>query len=163
MERGAHTPQATQNVLRPTPPPVVTFGGHNDPCDTLHADEQIRKFREFIAAVISRYDGNVVEQANAERQEQDLKHAIELADHPTDKEKRLLFRNLKNVLKARRACKSENEILQPFYDLVSDRRLYNKLGEIQGAVKNKKDVLSARQYTCRTSALDGFRRNESAG
>ena len=152
--------QPQQTAVRTTPP-VVTFGGQNDSCDFLKSEEQIRRFRDFISDVISRYEGNIRLQEEAEREEQDLKHAIELADHLTDKEKRFLFRNLKKALKTRRACKSENEVLQPLYEFVSDRSLYNRLGNIQGVIKGKKDVIVSRQYSCRTSALDGFR-GESA-
>lgn len=152
--------QPQQTAVRAASP-VVTFGGQNDSCDSLKSEEQIRRFRDFISDVISRYEGNIRLQEEAEREEQDLKHAIELADHLTDKEKRFLFRNLKKALKTRRACKSENEVLQPLYEFVSDRSLYNRLGNIQGVIKGKKDVIVSRQYSCRTSALDGFR-GESA-
>ena len=148
--------QPQQTAVRATPP-VVTFGGQNDSCDSLKSEEQIRRFRDFISDVISRYEGNIRLQEEAEREEQDLKHAIELADHLTDKEKRFLFRNLKKALKTRRACKTENEVLQPLYEFVSDRSLYNRLGNIHGVIKGKKDVIVSRQYSCRTSALDGFR------
>lgn len=137
-----------------------SFGGNNPDCDTLNSDAQIKKFRDFIADVISRYEGNVAQQELAEREEMDLQHAIELADHLTDKEKRMLFRKMRNVLKVRRACKSENEILEPLYSLVSDKQLYNQLGRIQGNIKSKKEILTGRQYGCRTSILDGFRQDE---
>lgn len=137
-----------------------SFGGNNPDCDTLKSDAQIKKFRDFITDVIERYEGNIVQQELAEREEMDLRHAIELADHLTDSEKRLLFRKMRSVLKVRRSCKSENEILQPLYDFVSDRQLYNQLGRIQGGIKSKKEILMGRQYGCRTSILDGFRQRE---
>ena len=138
-------------------PVYPTFGGENDCHDTLNADEQIRRFRDFLSNVIARYEGNCREQEEAERQETDLKHAIELADHLTDKEKRLLFRNMRKCLQTRRACKSENELLQPLYDFVRDKELYNRLGNIQGQIMSKKDIIRGRTYVCRTPVLDHFR------
>ncbi len=145
----------------PSVPLPVTFVGDEGPCDTLNPEEQIRAFREFIANVIYRYEGNIRVQEEAERQEQDLKHAIELADHLTDSEKRFLFRNLRKALKTRRACKSENEILEPIYEYVSNKALYNALGNIQGVIKNKK-CNYPKQYSSRTSVLDGFRSGDAA-
>ena len=137
-----------------------SFGGNNPDCDTLNSDAQIKKFREFILNVISRYEGNIAQQELAEREEMDLQHAIELAENLTQKEKRLLFRKMRETLKVRRSCKSENEILYPLYEFVSDRRLYDQLGRIQGGIKSKKVILTSRQYGCRTSVLDGFRQAE---
>lgn len=143
-------------------PLYQTFGGDNNCCDTLVADEQIKKFREFISNVISRFEGNCMEQEEMERQENDLKHAIELADHLTDREKRLLFRKLRECLQKRRECKSENEVLQPIYDFVRDKDLYNRLGNIQGQISSKKEIITGRTYVCRTTALDDFRAVEQA-
>ena len=140
---------------------AATFGGDNDCHDTLNTDSQIRQFRDFLSQVVSRYESNVREQEEAERQETDIQHAIELADRLTEKERRMLFSRMRKCLKVRRACKSENEILQPVYDYVRDRALYDRLGSIQGQVKTKKDLIAGRIYVCRTSVLDGFRAEQA--
>ena len=154
----ANNPSVKMAPLPVQPAPAVpTFAGHYDDFDTLHAVERIKAFQDFIGEVLTRYEGNVSQQSQAEQEEQDLHHAIELADHLTDKEKRMLISRLRACLQVRRACKSENEILQPLYDSYVDKTLYNELAQLQGAVRKKRDVCNSRQYDCRTGILDDFR------
>ena len=90
----------------------------------------------------------------------DIEHAIELAERLTEKEKKQLYSKLTDALQTRRACKSENEILQPLYDYFRDRTLMNKLSQLQGTVSDLKEIISNRTYSCRTSILEDFRTGE---
>ena len=129
--------------------------------DILNSAEQIKSFCSFIRSLTSRYEENQRLQEEAETMEMDIEHAIELAPKLTEKEKKTLYSKLTDVLQTRRACKTENEILQPLYDYFKDKVLLNKLAQLQGVVVNVKEIISNRQYACRTNILDDFRSEES--
>ncbi len=135
----------------------VSFKGAEKEYDTLNSVEQVKTFCSFMRDVVSRFEENKRQQAEAEIEELDLKHCIELAQKLTEKDKKLLYSKLTDVLQVRRACKNENEILQPLYDYFSDKTLLNKLAQIQGNVSNIKEIITNRTYSCRTNVLDGFR------
>lgn len=138
-------------------PKGISFVSSNREYDTLNSIERIKDFCDFIRDVNSRYEENIRQQEEAELMENDIRHCIELAPKLTEKEKKYLYTKLTEILQTRRACKSENEILQPLYNYFSDKVLLNKLSQIQGIVDNLKDVVSNRTYSCRTSILDDFR------
>lgn len=135
----------------------ISFHGTDKDYDTLNSEEQMKEFCNFIRSVISRYEDNIRCQEEAETMEMDLKHCIELAQKLTEKEKKSLYNKLTEVLQRRRACKSENEILQPLYSFFSDKVLYNKMTQLQGLVTQTKDIITNRTYSCRTGILDDFR------
>ena len=141
----------------PPPSAAMIFKGSNKDYDSLRAVEQVKTFCTFIKDVISRYEENQRLQEEAETMEMDLEHAIELADKLTEKEKKTLYQKLTEVLQARRACKSENEILSPLYNYFCDKSLLNKLSQLQGTVSNVKEIISNRSYSCRTNVLNDFR------
>jgi len=138
----------------------VTFTNNNKDYDTLKVDDQLKIFCAFIRNLIAKYEENQRLQDEAETMESDLEHCIELAPKLTEKEKKVLYNKLTDVLQTRRACKSENEILWPLYNYFADKTLLNKLAQLQGTVSNIKEVLLNRQYSCRTSILDDFRKEE---
>ena len=138
-------------------PRGMSFVSANKEYDTLNSIEKIKDFCDFIRDVNSRYEENIRQQEEAELMENDVRHCIELAPKLTEKEKKYLYAKLTEILQTRRACKSENEILQPLYNYFSDKILLNKLCQIQGVVDNLKDVVSNRTYSCRTSVLDDFK------
>lgn len=148
------------DVPEPPPPistPTLSFKSADIEYDTLDTTEKIKSFCSFVKDVISRYEENQRRQEEAETMEMDLEHAIELAQRLTEKEKKTLYQKLTEVLQTRRACKSENEILQPLYNYFSDKVLLNKMGQLQGTVSQVKEIISNRMYACRTSILDDFR------
>lgn len=138
-------------------PKGMSFVSTNKEYDTLNSIERIKDFCDFIRNVNSRYEENIRRQDEAELMENDIRHCIELAPKLTEKEKKYLYAKLTEILQTRRACKSENEILQPLYSYFSDKVLLNKLSQIQGTVDNLKDIISNRTYSCRTSVLDDLR------
>lgn len=138
-------------------PKGMSFVSTNKEYDTLDSVERIKKFCDFIRDVNSRYEENIRRQDEAELQENDIRHCIELAPKLTEKEKKYLYSKLTEILQTRRACKSENEILQPLYSYFSDKVLLNKLNQIQGTVDSLKEIISNRTYSCRTSILDDLR------
>lgn len=129
--------------------------------DALDAVNTISTFASFLRTVVSRYESNQRLQEEAEAQEKDLSHCIELAEGLTDKEKRMLFRRLTEVLQTRRTCKQMNEILAPLYNEIQDKTLISKLAQIQGAVAKAKETVNSRAYGCRTDILDDFRPEEA--
>ena len=140
-----------------TPTPTLSFKSVEIEYDTLDTIDKIKSFCSFVKEVISRYEENQRRQEEAETMEMDLEHAIELAQRLTEKEKKVLYQKLTDVLQTRRACKSENEILAPLYNYFSDKILLNKMAQLQGTVTQIKEIISNRMYACRTSILDDFR------
>lgn len=138
-------------------PKGMSFVGSNKEYDTLNSVERVKEFCDFIREVNARYEDNIRQQEEAELMENDIRHCIELAPKLTEKEKKYLYSKLTEILQTRRACKSENEILQPIYSYFSDKVLLNKLSQIQGTVDNLKDIISNRTYSCRTSVLDDLK------
>ena len=138
-------------------PKGMSFVSTNKEYDTLDSVERIKEFCDFIRDVNSRYEENIRRQDEAELQENDIRHCIELAPKLTEKEKKYLYSKLTEILQTRRACKSENEILQPLYSYFSDKVLLNKLNQIQGTVDSLKEIISNRTYSCRTSILDDLK------
>ena len=136
---------------------AVSFVGANKEYDTLDTVEKLKGFCSFVKNIISRYEENTRLQEEAEAQENDIRHCMELAPKLTEKEKKYLYGKLTEVLQTRRACKSENEILQPLYNYFNDKVLLNKLTQLQGTVASVKEIISNRTYSCRTSILDDFR------
>ena len=143
----------------------LTFRGNEKDFDTLNAEETLRTFCAFLRSVIARYEENKRKQEEAEAQEMDLSHCMELVDGLTEKEKLMIFRRLTDALQTRRTCKAENEILIPLYNYISDKelinQLINKLAQIQGATGTVKDTINNRSYGCRTSIRDDFRPEET--
>ena len=138
-----------------------TFKGTEKDFDTLNAEETLRTFCAFLRSVIARYEENKRRQEEAEAQETDLSHCMELVEGLTEKEKRMIFRRLTDALQTRRTCKAENEILTPLYNYIADKELINKLAQIQGAIGTVKGTINNRSYGCRTSILDDFRPEET--
>ena len=138
-------------------PETVSFSNTGKEYDTLDTIENMKTFCSFVRNVIARYEENQRRQEEAETMEMDIEHAIELAQKLTEKEKKTLYNKLTDVLQTRRACKSENEILQPLYNYFSDKVLLNKMNQLQGTVANIKEIIENRTYSCRTSILEDFR------
>lgn len=156
----ANNPHKITIEQYPQPEPVkqgISFKGSDKEYDTLDSINQIKTFCAFIRDVIARYEENLRRQEEAETMEMDLKHCMELAQKLTEKEKKTLYGKLTEVLQTRRACKSENEILQPLYSYFNDKVLLNKMSQLQGTVSSIKDIVMNRTYSCRTNVLDGFR------
>ena len=139
----------------------VSFANTNTNYDTLNSIDQIKAFCSFIKSVITTYEENQRRQEEAETMEMDIEHAMELAQKLTEKEKKVLYSKLTEVLQTRRACKSENEIIQPLYAYFSDKTLMNKLVQLQGTVANIKEIIENRTYACRTTILNDFRTGDS--
>ena len=143
--------------IKTSPEVKVSFKSNNKQYDTLDTTEHIKAFCAFMRDVVARYEENQRRQEEAETMEMDIEHAIELAERLTEKEKKVLYSKLTEVLQTRRACKSENEILQPLYNYFSDKVLLNKMSQLQGTVTNIKEIIENRTYSCRTSILEDFR------
>lgn len=146
-----------EEIVKPTIKRSLSFTGTDKEYDTLNTTENIKAFCAFIKDVVVHYEDNQRRQEEAEVMEMDLKHAIELAPRLIEKEKKQLYTKLTDTLQTRRACKTENEILQPLYDYFKDRTLLNKLSQLQGTTSSIKDIVVNRTYSCRTSILDDFR------
>lgn len=125
--------------------------------DVLNAEMSIKTFVAFLHSVVAHYEENERIKELAEAQELDLRHAIALIDGLTDKERRMIYRRLSEALRARRKCKSENEVLQPMYDFINNKEFMNQLADIQGKISRAKQIVNNRVYGCRTSVLDDFR------
>lgn len=134
----------------------ITIRGIEKEYDLLKAEETIKEFCAFIRAVIQRYEQNTISMEEAEAQETDISHYIELKEDITKEERESLYEKLASTLRTRRFCKTENEILQPFYAYINDKALLNKLIQIQGNITAIKTTIVNRAYSCRTGILDDF-------
>ena len=135
----------------------VTIPASGRDYDVLQAERTLKEFCAFIRTVIAHYEYNKQKQDEAEAQEADLRHCIELVEDLTETEKGRLYEKLSAALKTRRACKYENEVLRPLMDHVADKNLLNRLSQIQGAIGIAKKTISGKTYACRTDVLDDFR------
>lgn len=138
----------------------ITIRGTEKEYDLLNAEKSIKDFCAFIRSVIQRYEHNIASMEEAEAQETDISHYIELKEDLSREEQAVLYDKLAETLRIRRACKTENEILQPFYAYVNDKALLNKLSQIQGSVSSVKTTIMNRAYSCRTGILDEFCQEE---
>jgi len=64
----------------------LTFKGTEKDFDTLNSEETLRTFCAFLRSVIARYEENKRRQVEAEAQETDLSHCMELVEGLTEKE-----------------------------------------------------------------------------
>jgi len=118
--------------------------------DTCHPEDHLCKFLEFCSNVVSRYEGNLRECDEMENTLQDLLHYVEM----TDDDDPNICLAIRNARRQRRLCKNENDLLQPFYEFISDKTLVNKLSQILGKVRAADERVTKRTYIARTDALE---------
>ena len=151
VQQGLRNPEAGTSQTN------KTFRATAKNYDVLKADEAFKNFIAFLQKVKSRYDENKARLADAEAQESDLHHCMELTENLTEKERKLIFSKLTEALQTRRTCKAENEILEPIYNLIFASSFFDKMEDAMQKTTEAKERARNRVYGCKTSVLDDFR------
>ena len=122
--------------------------------DSLRPEESLRSFLDFTRAVLMRYKENGRLLAEYEKQTQDLLHYIELHENLSAARGFAMYTKLRNIRRARRVCKDENELLKPLVDfLISGKSQTDQLAKILGSCRAAREAIDARQYRLRTDVL----------
>lgn len=145
--------QKESKIASFVPRPCRTMG-YTTEYDSLHPEDTIRDFVSNIKAMISKYEYNIQRISEIENETQDLLHYIEMAPNKTVSGGYKLYRKLADLRRERRACKNENDLLQPVYEHFHATEVLNKLGIVQGACRGMKGTIDDRVYTIRTDILD---------
>lgn len=144
--------QVVQAVSAPAATQPVTLK-RQLPFDSLSPEEKLREFLAFCRDVIARYEDNARRQTETERATQDLLHYVELSEDMNACRGYCMYSKIAETRRERRACKSENELLQPLYDFLKDKSLINQLAQIQGQCRTAKESINLRTYTLRTDVI----------
>lgn len=156
----ANNPSATAAGAKPDgiamvqPPVRRRLETRNDDFDTLHPHEQVRAFVSFLTAVRRRYEDNQRVQKEAEDMTQDLLHYVELSGNMNAAAGFDMYRRLARVRRTRRNCKSENDLLQPVYDLLMSCSILDQLTQVQGKCRTTMETVSRRCYQVKTGILE---------
>ena len=122
--------------------------------DTLHPVDEINEFNAFLRKVVARYDDNVVMQAEYDRMQNDLLHYAELHDDMSASAGTKLYKNIRDVRRARRNLKSENELLYPIYMYLKENtRFTNDLNQLLGRCRTVKSTVENRSYIARSDII----------
>ena len=122
--------------------------------DSTKPKETIRNFVNDIQNMVSRYEGNKARIVEIENELQDIFHYLEYSSYKTVPNGYRLYRKIAELRKERRACKNENDLLQPIYEYFHATEVLNRLSTVQGECGKLKYTIDARGYTVRTSVLD---------
>lgn len=118
--------------------------------DTCHPEDHLCDFLDFCANVVSRYEGNSRACNDYENTLQDLLHYIEMTDDDNPE----ICLAIREARRQRRLCKNENDLLQPFYEFISDKSFVNKLQQILGKVRLANERVTKRTYIARTDTIE---------
>ena len=122
--------------------------------DFTKPEKTIREFVADIKAMVSRYEFNKNRVIEIENELNDICHYMEISSYKNVPEGYRLYRKLAELRRERRACKNENDLLQPVYQYFHATEVLNKLTTVQGEVAKAKSAIDARTYLVRTNALD---------
>ena len=121
--------------------------------DSTHPEATIRNFVSDINDMIARFEGNKVRLFEIEDELQDIFHYIEISTYKSVPIGYKLYRKLAELRRERRACKNENDLLQPIYEYFHATEVLNRLTYVQGECSKAKEAIDNRYYTVRTDIL----------
>lgn len=124
--------------------------------DTTQPEETIRNFVGDIKNMVSRYESNKLRIVEIEAKLVDLLHWIEIAPYQNVPNGYKLYRKVAELRRERRACKNENDLLQPIYEYFHATEVLNKLSHVQGECSKAKGAIDGRTYQVRTDILDEY-------
>lgn len=124
--------------------------------DTTKPEDTLRKFVSDIKGMMQRFEGNKVRISEIEKQLGDIEHYIEISTNKTVPNGYKLYRKLAELRRERRACKNENDLLQPIYDGFHTNDILNRISKVQGDCAKAKEAIDERVYQIRTSILDEY-------
>ena len=140
---------------------VMTVGWKKNPIlhydldyDSTKPEETIREFVDNAKSMVARYEGNKLRINQIELELCDLEHYMEIGNFKNVPDGYKLYRKLAELRRERRACKNENDLLQPTYELFHATSILDKLGHTQGECAKAKSTIDCRVYGVRTDVLD---------
>jgi hypothetical protein len=122
--------------------------------DTTRPEKTIQEFVKDIREMISRFEGNRARIFQIETEIVDMEHFMEIGKFKNVPEGYRLYRKLAELRRERRACKSENDLLQPVYEYFHATEVLNKLSTVQGDCAKIRAAIDQRSYAVRTDVLD---------
>ena len=141
-------------------PPMLHY---NVDYDTLKPEDTIRNFVANIRAMVTKFETNKERIHEIEQNIVDLEHYIEInkakaIDEGFEKvtDGNELYRVQARLLRERRACKNENDLLLPIYEYFHATEVLNRLSAVQGECSKAHAAIDMRVYTVRTDILDKY-------
>lgn len=122
--------------------------------DSSHPEKTIREFVADIKTMISRFESNKTRIIEIENELLDIYHYIEISSYKTVPAGYKLYRKMAELRRERRACKNENDLLQPIYEYFHATEVLNRLSRVQGECAKCKESIDNRTYMVRTDILD---------
>lgn len=124
--------------------------------DSTKPEETIRNFVSDIRGMVSKFEWNKNRIAEIETELVDLEHYIEIASYKTVPNGYRLYRKLAELRRERRACKNENDLLQPIYEYFHATEVLNRLSAVQGECAKARNAIDGRCYLVRTDILEEY-------
>ena len=124
--------------------------------DSTHPEQTIRSFVADIKGMVSKYEWNRDRIIEIEKEFTDLEHYIEIAPFQNVPCGYKLYRKIAELRRERRACKNENDLLQPVYEYFHATAVLDKLSICQGEVAKADSAVKSRCYQVRTGVLDDY-------
>lgn len=147
--------QKETQIVELAPQKVTTLHYDLD-YDFTKPEETLRDFVSNMKAMVARFEYNKARIIEIEAELVDLYHYIEISPFKNIAEGYRLYRKHAELRRERRACKNENDLLQPIYEHFHATEVLNKLTMVQGEVAKCKAAIDARTYTVRTDILDEY-------
>ena len=122
--------------------------------DSTNPEQTLRDFVANTKAMIARFEDNKNRIIEIENELQDLYHYIEISTYKKVPDGYKLYRKMAELRRERRACKNENDLLQPIYEHFHATEVLNKLTYVQGECAKCKEAIDNRFYAARTDILD---------
>ena len=122
--------------------------------DFTKPEQTIRDFVANVKAMVTRFETNKERIIEIENELLDLYHYIEISTYKKVPDGYKLYRKMAELRRERRACKNENDLLQPIYEHFHATEVLNKLANVQGECAKCKAAIDNRTYTVRTDILD---------
>lgn len=122
--------------------------------DSTNPEQTLRDFVANAKAMVARFETNKNRIIEIESELQDLYHYIEISTYKKVPDGYKLYRKMAELRRERRACKNENDLLQPIYEHFHATEVLNKLTNVQGECAKCKEAIDNRFYAARTDILD---------
>lgn len=122
--------------------------------DSTNPEQTLRDFVANTKAMVARFEDNKNRIIEIESELQDLYHYIEISTYKKVPDGYKLYRKMAELRRERRACKNENDLLQPIYEHFHATEVLNKLSHVQGECAKCKEAIDNRFYAARTDILD---------
>lgn len=122
--------------------------------DSMKPEQTIRDFVGRIKGMVARFESNKDRIIEIENELLDIYHYIEISTYKKVPDGYKLYRKMAELRRERRACKNENDLLQPIYEYFHATEVLNKLSHVQGECTKCKEAIDNRTYTVRTDILD---------